>query len=87
VTGDEHDHTPDLAERYRLQERWALTVEQTALANGYNLALTVTPDGDFSVWLLRLDGSRDQGCADCADHEQLGRLPDEWRRRIDGTSP
>jgi hypothetical protein len=61
----------------------ALPFDRTDLGNGTELTAAMGPDGVTSYWIVVPGGDDDQGCTDCASHERLGPLPDEWRRRIE----
>src|SRR5690348_11324452 len=60
----------------------SLPYTRTELDNGNSLALCVDDNGDTTIWVIVPGGGDDQGCADCASHENLGRLPREWRLRV-----
>lgn len=56
-------------------------------APDYVAAVCVTPTGDDVLWLVHRDelGREDAAIGSAVQpHEQLGRLPATWRRRING---
>jgi hypothetical protein len=65
-----------------------LVSEWVCLDNGDFLALTVTSDGSWRPWVMRDlpedPDPCDNGCWDrcCAPHDQLGKLPAEFRERL-----
>jgi hypothetical protein len=60
----------------------SLAYERIELGGGTALASAIDYNGDIELWLLVADGDADTGCAQCATHERLGRLPREWRLRV-----
>jgi len=65
-------------------DRRALPTASFPTADGWCAAECVNADGSVSYWLVGPDDGAAPGCADrkAAPHEQTGRLPAEYRRRL-----
>jgi hypothetical protein len=51
---------------------------------GRELVLAIDGKGEQTVWLMQPGGDDGEpGCVHCAPHERTGRLPREWRERLD----
>src|SRR5215469_14612202 len=64
-------------------DRFSLPYDRVDLDNGYQLALCMLADGSSGMWVQAPRDEDEQGCVDCATHEREGRLPPEWRRKVD----